>query len=353
MGVKAIRILLLADTHLGIDFAFRPRIQRRRRGDDFFANYHAALKPALEGRVDLVVHGGDLLYRSKVPGKLVKLALDPLIEVADRGVPVCLVPGNHERSKIPYPILARHAGLFVFDRPTTFQMEISGLRLAVAGFPFLRSGIRAVFSRRVSQTGLLDIDADIRILCLHEAVEGARVGNHDYTFRNTPDVVRGLEIPSQTAAVLCGHIHRHQVLTRDLSGKELGAPVLYPGSIERTSFAEAREQKGYLIVEVIPEVGSGGRLAGFEFVQLPARPMQDISLEVGNLGPAALTSRIQGLLDGLDPDSIVRLRPQGRLSPEAAQVLGAQSLRALAPASMNVSVAGSWWSQRTNQQITG
>ncbi|MGD9302415.1 MAG: hypothetical protein PVI13_12635 [Desulfobacterales bacterium] len=46
MGV--IRILFLADTHLGYDFPFRPRIERRRRGPDFFANYERALQPAME-----------------------------------------------------------------------------------------------------------------------------------------------------------------------------------------------------------------------------------------------------------------------------------------------------------------
>jgi len=42
-----IRILLLADSHLGFDLPVRPRVVRRRRGHDFLANYAAALKPAL------------------------------------------------------------------------------------------------------------------------------------------------------------------------------------------------------------------------------------------------------------------------------------------------------------------
>jgi exonuclease SbcD len=100
-----IRVLLLADTHLGFDFPLRPRVKRRRRGPDFFANTREALGPARRGEIDLVVHGGDLLYRSKVPAELVRMALEPLLEVADRGVPVVLVPGNHERSAIPYPRL--------------------------------------------------------------------------------------------------------------------------------------------------------------------------------------------------------------------------------------------------------
>ena len=89
-----IRILFLADTHLGFDRPFRPRIQRRRRGPEFFANFKRALQPAVKGQVDCVVHGGDLLFRSKVPPRLVTMAFEPLKQVADQGTPVYLVPGN-------------------------------------------------------------------------------------------------------------------------------------------------------------------------------------------------------------------------------------------------------------------
>jgi len=73
-----VRVLLLADTHLGFDLAFRPRIERRRRGPEFFANFQRALQTALDGRVNCVVHGGDLLFRSRVPARLVGMAFEPL-----------------------------------------------------------------------------------------------------------------------------------------------------------------------------------------------------------------------------------------------------------------------------------
>ena len=70
---ERVRILLLADTHLGFDSPPHPRVTRRRRGPDFFANFERALQPARRGEVDLVVHGGDLFFRSKVPAALVGL----------------------------------------------------------------------------------------------------------------------------------------------------------------------------------------------------------------------------------------------------------------------------------------
>ena len=130
-------------------------MEKRRRGPDFFANTRLALEPALRGQVDLVVHGGDLLYRSKVPAGLVAQALEPLLEVADNGVPVVLVPGNHERSALPYPMLASHRNLHVLDRPKTVELEISGARVAIGGFPCERDDIRDRFSVLVAECGVL------------------------------------------------------------------------------------------------------------------------------------------------------------------------------------------------------
>ena len=118
--MKQIRTLLIADTHLGYDYTFLPKIERRRRGEDFFRNYDLALESALRGEVDLVVHGGDLLYRSKVPPKLVWMAFQPLLKVADAGIPIYLVPGNHERSAIPYELLGAHSNIHIFREPQTY-----------------------------------------------------------------------------------------------------------------------------------------------------------------------------------------------------------------------------------------
>ena len=118
-------MLFLSDTHLGFDSPMKPRVHRRRRGPDFFAAYRQALSPALEGRVDLLIHGGDLFYRSRIPDALIEKAFEPLLAVAERGIPVYIVPGNHERSVIPQTLFESHERLFVFDRPRTFILERS------------------------------------------------------------------------------------------------------------------------------------------------------------------------------------------------------------------------------------
>lgn len=258
MAHDTIRILLIADTHLG--FA------RHRPDDTFFANYHRALQPALRGDVDLVVHGGDVFYRSRVKPGLVMHAFEPLKRIADRGVPVVVVPGNHERSAIPFPLLAMHPRVHIFDSPRTFTLAVRGVDVAIAGFPCERNFIRERFAAAVEATGWRSAPAALRLLCIHQTVEGASVGPVDFVFRGGPDVIPGRAVPRGFAAILAGHIHRHQILKTD-------PPVFYPGSIERTSSAENGEAKGYVTIDFAPDADGGRvRASSFHPLSLPLTP---------------------------------------------------------------------------------
>jgi exonuclease SbcD len=330
-----VRILLLADTHLGFDLPFRPRIARRRRGPEFFANFQRALQPALKSEVDCVVHGGDLLYRSKVPPRLVSMAWEPLKQVAVQGIPVFVTPGNHERSAIPHRYLAAHPNIHIFDRPRVFHVTAGGTRIAFAGFPFEPGRVRSSFTSLLAQTGWHACAADLNLLCIHQTVEGAVVGPVGYAFRSGADVIRGADIPDGFAAVLAGHIHRFQVLTRNLSGNRLSAPVFYPGSTERTSFAERNEGKGYLILEFDSATSA---LNSWSFNELPTRPMIQIDLSVHRMSPSQLAKRIQSAIMELHPDSIVKLKLHGTINQAAMEVLRAESLRALIPSTVNMTV---------------
>jgi DNA repair exonuclease SbcCD nuclease subunit len=338
MPVAPARILFLSDTHLGLDLPQHPRVVRRRRGPDFFANLERALAPVGRGEVDLVVHGGDVLFRSRVPPGLVARAFAPLKRVAERGVPVCVVPGNHERSRIPHPELAQHPGILVFDRPRTFRVTVAGLTLALAGFPFVRHGLRADFRGLLESTGWRDVSADARLLCVHQCIEGATVGPRGFTFRAGDDVVRAGDLPAAFAGILAGHVHRFQTLTRDLRGRPLPAPVLYAGSTERTSFAERDERKGFLRIDLEADGSGRGRIRGWEFHALPTRPMVQLDLSAAGLSGRGLVPALSSVLGRQHPDAVVRLKIHGRPPDGSGAVLRAASLRGLAPPTMNISV---------------
>ena len=339
MADPLIKILFIADTHLGFDLPLSPRIKRRRRGIDFFKNFKKSLEPALRGNLDLVVHGGDLFYRSRVPAAHIVEAFKPIMRIAETGTPFFIVPGNHERSKIPENLFARHHNIFIFDKPKTLNINVKGFDLSLSGFPFCRDNIRSCFKTLLRETEFNKNACDAALLCMHQAVEGAKVGTNNYTFKYSRDVIRGEDIPGSFAAVLSGHIHKSQVLSTDLYGKPLAAPVLYAGSIERTSFAERKEKKGFYFLTIKPDGTKAGRLESCTFAGLPARPMHDIKINVSGLGTTQIRSKLIEALSGLDTQSIVRVRTTGNISDESRTVLNAQSLRSLAPSTMNIDLA--------------
>jgi DNA repair exonuclease SbcCD nuclease subunit len=337
----AIRVLFLADSHLGFDLPVKPRVARRRRGHDFMANYAAVLEPAFRREVDLVVHGGDVFDRPGAITSLAYQAFEPLVRIAESGIPVVVVPGNHERSRLPHLRLAQHPNIHVFDRPRTFVREVGGVggvggvRVALAGFPYERRDVRGRFGALVAETGWAAQEAEVRLLCVHHCIEGATVGPADYVFRNAPEVIRSREVPVGFAAVLSGHIHRHQVLARDLDGRLLPVPVLYPGSIERTSMAEIGEPKGYLVLAVTP--GERARVE-WEFRRLPARPMVRREISADGLSAEGLDAAVRAAVLAEARDAVMFVRVVGTLGTGHWRVIGAAHLRSWVPGTMNVEV---------------
>ncbi len=328
-----IRILFLADTHLGFDYPFRPRIIRRRRGTDFFRNYENALRDACNKGIDLIVHGGDIFYRSRIPSKLTEMVFSPLRRIADTGIPVFIVPGNHERAHIPHGDLVSHGNIFIFSEPRNYILRINGITLALAGFPFIRNDIRMKFRWILEKTGWKDKPADIRLLCLHQSVDGATVGPSDYTFRYAEDVIDINEIPQEFSLVLAGHIHRHQVLTRNLKGNGIKTPVLYPGAIERTSFAEKNETKGYMTVELEP-----GRKPAWSFHPLESSPMFKLYIDASELSGGSFIEMIEAEVKQLPHDSIIKILVYGEISSEVIKSMRAESMRRVIPESMHATI---------------
>ena len=177
---------------------------------------------------------------------------------------------------------------------------------------------------------------DLRLLCVHHCVEGATVGPGDYTFTTADDVIRPRDVPADFSAVFTGHIHRHQVLTTDMQRRALDTPVLYPGSIERTSFAEVDEPKGFMVVHC--GVGQRARDVRWEFRRLPARPMLRAELNADGMDARALASAIRAIIDAAPRDAVLSIRVDGSLTDAHWRVLSASSVRSLVPDTMNAEI---------------
>jgi DNA repair exonuclease SbcCD nuclease subunit len=277
----------------------------------------------------MVIHGGDLFFRSRVHRKVVHMAYEALLHIADSGIPVYLVPGNHERSVLPTTLALSHRNIFVFDTPKTYSLDMAGLTIALSGFPFRRGDIRGNFRTVLAQTGYDRNSADINLLCIHHAVEGATVGPANYKFRYSPDTIRLADIPSAFDAVLSGHIHRHQILTKRNAAKNRDLPVIYPGSIERTAFAEKDEDKGFIELDC-----DRSGVTSIEFRKLYARPMVDLMIPPSD-SIDSLRKMIIAATSAFDANAIVRIKMDPNLDAKLRSRLNTDFFRSILPATMN------------------
>ncbi len=141
---------------------------------------------------------------------------------------------------------------------------------------------------------------------------------------------------SQIDYVALGHIHRHQNLNSDPDGP----PVVYSSSIERVSFKEADERKGFVILELDPDGEPGKRfvrpadahaISRVDFRQTPARRFVSVDVKV----PADTVDATRYVLDAIGKQelagAVVRVRYEIAES-QAASVDKAAIRSALEPA---------------------
>jgi DNA repair exonuclease SbcCD nuclease subunit len=145
-------------------------------------------------------------------------------------------------------------------------------------------------------------DADIRILVVHQIFDTVIVGPQHYIFKNGDDVVRRSDIPVAFKYIAAGHVHPHQYLYNP------GAPrnqICYAGSIDRVSFMERDEDKGYIIGSIMDtEIKT-------RFVHLPVRPMCLVEWHSDDLHVQDIKSRIDALFHNLQSRSICRIKISG------------------------------------------
>lgn len=288
MGKDAIRFLHLSDTHFGVHYALKPRnLLRRAYGELFFRKVEKVIREAISiHKINFIIHSGDFFNRSKPPPEVVDRGVKPFQLAARKGIPVFIIPGNHERSRLPLGLLPFSNDNFnLFAEPCSYLLKKNGVSIKITGFPYIRHNARNTFSeilKKAWNNNFSDnsMKYDFSILVVHQLLAGSRVEN--YTFRKGYDVVPMLQVLRKFDYIACGHVHRFQFLY------EKGSPMLksanrfysvkqgysacdwyfddeysnyshfpnpvtaYAGSLERVSIQERNEPKGYLIGELKP-----------------------------------------------------------------------------------------------------
>jgi exonuclease SbcD len=277
----ALRVLHTSDWHLGRALHEEPLLEDQAWALDRLFEVLVAERP------DALVVAGDVFDRAVPPAEAVALLDDFLVRVADLGVPVAAIAGNHdsaERLAFGARLLAaRGVHLRGSLSRVAEPVELAGKGLLYL-VPFVDPEVvrglegddevrgHAAATERVLARARADAAGRAlpTVLVAHAFVQGAT---------ETPDSERPLAVggagaipPSALAGfdyVALGHLHAPQ---------ELAPGIRYSGSLLKYAFGEAAQEKQVVIAEV-----ERGRAA--------ARPMA--------LGARRDVVRLQGTLDEL------------------------------------------------------
>jgi len=259
------RILHFADAHIDMANYGRhdPQSGLPLRVLDFLKSLDTIIDTAIKEKVDLVIFAGDA-YKDRVPAPTFQREWGKrIMRLSQAKIPTLLLVGNHDVS----PSIGRAHAIEEFD---TLQVpfvrvlaipqflkpdDLWGLPVQVIALPWVsRSEIMG--SDEVAGW-LKNADSALPIiLTAHASVEGATFGAERMVMLGADLALPGSLVKDpRLDYVAMGHIHKPQNLNGpgpDPKDKTAyyHPPVIYPGSIERVDFGEAKDDKFFVIAEV-------------------------------------------------------------------------------------------------------
>jgi len=324
------KILHTADIHIGYSTHGKDDTTHgiNSRWIDFEKCFKFMVDYAIKEDVDLFLFCGDA-YRDASPSpteqRIFAQAIRPLL---DKQIPIVMLVGNHD-----FPVTFGKAssinifaelssGVHLFEKPDARDIETKSGKIRIVGMPwanrsrlFAREEISTALTKELRDkmleiyTTFIDVEATkIReeslsypaILAMHAHIDGAELTEgSEKPLIETRDIIIPLSqlVRREFSYVALGHFHRHQDLNE---GSE--PPVVYSGSIERISFNELNQPKGFVIVEIDEK-----KRATYKHIQTPARNM--ISIDVDTRFSENPFEKIIKKIDETDfKEAIVRVR---------------------------------------------
>jgi len=269
------KLLHFADAHIDIANYGRhdPETGLPLRVLDFLKSLDTIVDAAISEKVDMVIFAGDA-YKDRSPAPTFQREWGKrIIRLSQAKIPTLLLVGNHDLS----PAAGRAHAIQEFD---TLQVpfirvlqkpefltpnDLWDLPVQVITMPWIsRSSLMAnlemsgtdtneVFSSIESRISELvenwieEADKELPlILTAHASVEGAMFGAERMVMLGSDLVLPTSLVKDQRLDyVAMGHIHKPQDVNEGSY-----PPVIYPGSIERVDFGEAKDDKFYIIADI-------------------------------------------------------------------------------------------------------
>ncbi|MFC1949832.1 exonuclease SbcCD subunit D [Chloroflexota bacterium] len=328
-----LKLLHFADLHLGVESYGRidPATGLSSRLNDFLSALDKVVDYAIENNVDLVLFCGDA-YKSREPSQTQQREFALRINrLSTSDIPIFLLVGNHDMpnavgkataTEIFHTLEVRN--VYVSNRPDIYRIETKSGPVQIASLPWLRRN--SLISREETRelnfeqineklqqvlTNIITSHAAkldptlTSILAAHVWVSGAQLGSERMMTIGQEHVLLPGNIANPAFDYIAlGHIHKHQVIWEN-------PPAVYAGSLERVDFGEEKDEKGFYVVEIEPDVQTGGRRVSYQFHPVAGRKFVTInaSIEAEDPDPTAtVLAAVRQSGEDTSKDAVVRLQ---------------------------------------------
>ena len=322
-------IVHTADIHIGVENYGRPDpvTKTSTRLVDFLDTLDEVVTFASENSADIVLFCGDA-YKSRNPSQTHQREFAKRIySLANNGIQVFLLIGNHDSPNIPGPASALDIfptlnipNVHIGSTLTTHLIETKSGPIQIVSLPWVRKGqfmssadtdqlsteelnstIQSMLTTEISYQAS-NLDPDIpSILSGHVSIDSARTSSEKSMMLGNDYVLlkSSVALP-QFDYVALGHIHKYQLLNET-------PKVVYPGSLQRIDFGEEKDVKGFCSIHLDPTKKTGQRETSYEFIPVNARRMVTIKITLDEIDPEPTNTIITEIKKHNITDAIVQV----------------------------------------------
>lgn len=298
-----LRIAHVSDTHIG--YSAYSKVDEatglNQREVDVFHAFERLVDKLLELRPEAVLHSGDLFDSVRPTNRAISFALDQLARLVEAGIPVVVIAGNHSTPRLQetgsvFRILEHLDGIHPVYKGAYERIELGDT--SVHAVPH---SDREILTENLSSVSPSKA-TKYNVAMMHAGIIGLGVFRMN-EFNEA--LVQSSYLRKDMDYIALGHYH---------GSCEVAPNAWYSGSTERLSFAEAGQEKGFLIVDL--------KRGKKELVKLETREMVDLGpIDAMRLDGPALRSEMSELLEPPDlSGKIVRMRIKN-LSPSLHKTL--------------------------------
>lgn len=241
-GREMVTIGVMTDLHLGV----RP-YGLQERENDFYEAYRSAIDIFVNRDVSLVILGGDLFDQPRPSPRAMEVFIEGIIKLKSNGIMVLNIIGNHAMIQSPDFVTADELILTAMSSTNYCLLDKAHQYISddvsVVGLPYYFNFELDTLIEDINKLNdeMVKNKSQSKILVLHQAFKefcgftGEKLSINDINVDNFD-------------LVICGHIHERKLI--DISNETV---FLQPGSLERLTVAEARDEevngKGVYIIE--------------------------------------------------------------------------------------------------------